>query len=179
MAGLIGFDKSKISKTDAKNAVSSTFAAVKPAITGLGASLVVGVLSLVETKVHQFIDDTLSPVFIHNANPNSPGAEKWDAIEDVMFAALYGGDGQKAGMPMTQADEIKFLSNFHLKGVSAVNLKFAQDNPGVIAKLTAKDRRGKAYFTEAQQQKILENIDWMQLLLEYAPMIIKLLLMFI
>ena len=182
MAGLIGFDKTKISKTDAKNAVASVLAAVKPAITGIGASLVHGVLDLVVGKVNSWIDGQLSPVQIHNANPGqplTPDQEKWEAVEDLMTGVLYGSDGHKASVPMTQADEIKFLANFQLKGVPAVNLQFAKDNPGVIAKLTAKDRKGRAYFTEAQQQKILENIDWMKLLLEYAPVILKLLLMFI
>lgn len=79
--------------------------------------------------------------------------------------------------PVDAATVTQYLNQF--PGLPADNIKFVQDNPKLLAKLKARDRRGNPVFSQEQQEKILANIDWLVLLMEVAPIILKILLMFI
>jgi hypothetical protein len=79
--------------------------------------------------------------------------------------------------PVDAATVTQYLNQF--PGVPAANIKFVQDHPEILAKLKARNRRGEAVFSQEQQAKILADIDWLQTLLSIAPLLLKILLMFI
>lgn len=171
----ISFDVKKMDAAKLKLAVTNVIAGASPGLSGLFAPPAQAALAAVGTRIEKWIDDTLSPVSF-KASPLDN--ERWEAIEDVVANTFKGGDGYHASKPMSAAQQTNFLATFTGK-VPAKNLQYAQDNPVIIDKLNAKTRAGKPMFTQEQQEKILANMDWMQLLLEWAPAILKLLLMFI
>lgn len=172
----ISFDVKKMDTTKLKLAVSSVIAGASPGLQGLFAPPAQAALAAVGTRIEKWIDDTLSPVTFKAASPLD--TERFEAIEEVVVNVFKGGDGYMASKPLSQAQQTNFLAKFAGK-VPADNLNFAMANPAVIDKLHAKTRSGKPMFTEEQQEKILANIDWMKLLLEWAPAILKLLLLFV
>jgi hypothetical protein len=173
----ISFDVKKMDASKLKLAVASIIGGATPGLQGLFAPPAQAALLAVGTRVEKWIDDYLSPVsFKASANP-ALDAERYEAIEEVVVTVFKGQDGFMASKPMTAAQHVNFLGKF--ASVPKTNLDYALANPMIIDKLNAKTRSGKPVFSEAQQEKILANIDWMKLLLEWAPMIVKLLLMFI
>lgn len=77
----------------------------------------------------------------------------------------------------TPAEATNFLGGF--SGVPAANAALVMANPILVDKLQAKHHHGNPVFSHDEQQKILANIDWLQLLLTLAPIIFKILMMFL
>lgn len=171
----ISFDVKKMDASKLKLAVGAIIGGASPGLQGLFAPPAQAALQAVGTRIEKWIDDVLSPV---SFKASVIDAERYEAIEEVVVNVFKGQDGYQAAKPMTAAQQTNFLTKFTGK-VPAKNLDYALQNPMIVDKLNAKTRSGKPMFTEEQQEKILANMDWMQLLLEWAPMIVKLLLMFI
>ncbi len=79
--------------------------------------------------------------------------------------------------PVTAQEVSMYLAGF--AAVPQASKDFVAANPEVLRKLTGRDRHGKLYFTHEQQQAILGNVDWLALLMEVMPIILKLLMLFI
>lgn len=172
---LISFDVKAINRSLLASSMRTLADSINPAVSGLLAPAVKAVVNAAVEKLITWIDNKLAPVSFQ-ADPGD--LEKYEAIEELVDNALRGSDGFMASVPLSPAESINFLAKFTGK-VPAAHLDFAKNNPQVIAKLNAVTRKGKPMFTEEQQEKILANMDWMKMLLEFAPIVLKLLLLFI
>jgi hypothetical protein len=108
----------------------------------------------------------------------------WDKaliFDNLKKAAEAGIDAfYKAGPLVVGAPPVSaavYLGGF--TNVSAANAAFVTAHPEVVGKLMAKRRGGSDWFSHDEQAAMLAgvgNIDWMQLLLQLAPVLIKILL---
>jgi len=173
----IKFNFAKMDKAKLKLAVLSLVDAANPAIEGMFAPVAQSLLKSVGTRVSEWIDGIGGPVTFNQTPGETLSQERYDAIAEVAENVFRGQDGFMASVPMGQSERYAFLSSF--QGIPPANMQFASDNPVIIDKLNARDRKGRPVFSREQQAKILANMDWMQLLLEFAPIIVKLILLFI
>jgi hypothetical protein len=77
----------------------------------------------------------------------------------------------------TEVEAANFVAGF--PGVPQATADFVKANPMVVDRMVAKRKNGKAWFEFAEQEAMLQGVggvDWMQLLLTLAPIVIKILL---